>query len=232
MELMTKKRSVISIPQKNGCGDQPSNEAVVVYLNLAGRRREQKRSQRRDAAMDAAGDAVYLIDRSSMRFVHVNDSACRMQGKTRERLLALDPSVVLGASRTEHERIYDALIVHGMGTDPKEMIRRRPDGTIGWFEVRRQARQSGAGWHIAIRVRDVTARKVADMRAAYLNQVLKMLRRIGAAQCGVHSTAIFTPIALDEVLGAMSPPAAEGREDIKDGIAQLDARRRKGFTVP
>ena len=43
-------------------------------------------------AMDAMVDAIYLVDRSSMTFIHVNDAACRMQNKTREELLALGPA--------------------------------------------------------------------------------------------------------------------------------------------
>ena len=49
-------------------------------------------------AMDAIVDAIYLVDRSSMTFIHVNDAACRMQNRTREELLALGPAGVLSIS--------------------------------------------------------------------------------------------------------------------------------------
>jgi PAS domain-containing protein len=40
--------------------------------------------QRFAAAMDATVDAIYLVDRSTMNFVYVNDAACRMRKQTRE----------------------------------------------------------------------------------------------------------------------------------------------------
>jgi PAS domain-containing protein len=41
-------------------------------------KRGEERSRRFGKAMDAIVDAIYLVDRSSMQFVHVNDAACRL----------------------------------------------------------------------------------------------------------------------------------------------------------
>jgi len=69
-------------------------------------KRGEERSRRFGRAMDAIVDAIYLVDRSGMRFVHVNDAACRMQNRTREQLLALEPGAILGISRADLERRY------------------------------------------------------------------------------------------------------------------------------
>jgi PAS domain S-box-containing protein len=166
--------------------DDPSG-VVVMYLNITEQKRGEERSRRLGTAMDAIVDAIYLIDRTSMRLVHVNDAACRMQDKTREQLLAMDLSAVLGTSRAEHERIYDALIMNGVGMEPQEMLRERSDGTSGWFEVRRQAQQSGKVWTIVTLVRDITERKAAETRIAYLNRVYSMLSSINVLVVRVHS---------------------------------------------
>lgn len=50
-------------------------------------------------ALDATADAVYLVDRTSMKIVHVNDAACRMQSLTREQLIARGPMGALAMSR-------------------------------------------------------------------------------------------------------------------------------------
>ena len=114
------------------------------------------------AAMDATADAIYLVDRTSMRFVYVNDSACRMQSRTREELLALGPDGVLSTSRAELEHVYDSIIAGGPGTEPIEMQRQRKDGSQVWIELRRRALRSGEGWMIVTVVRDITERKRAE----------------------------------------------------------------------
>ncbi len=118
--------------------------------------------QRLHAAMDATADAVYLVDRTSMRFVYVNDAACRMQCCTREELLALGPDGALSTPRAELEQVYDAIIAGGAGTDPVEMRRQRKDGSVVWTELRRRAQRSSEGWMMVTVVRDITERKQAE----------------------------------------------------------------------
>jgi diguanylate cyclase (GGDEF)-like protein/PAS domain S-box-containing protein len=157
--------------------DRP-NGAVVMHLNITKQKHGEERSRRFGKAMDAIVDAIYVMDRSSMRFIHVNDAACRMQGRTREQLLALEPDVVLGIPLPELERIYDVLIADSADAKPLEMLRRCINGTSVWVEVRRQAQYSDNGWTIITMVRDVTERKVAENRIAYLNRVYAMLSGI------------------------------------------------------
>jgi diguanylate cyclase (GGDEF)-like protein/PAS domain S-box-containing protein len=154
------------------------NGAVVMHVNITEQKRGEERSRRFGKAMDAIVDAIYLVDRSSMRFVHVNDAACEMQNRTREQLLALEPDLILGVSRAELERTYDALIADGVGAKPLEMLRRRADGSCMWVEVRRQAQYSKDGWTIITLVRDVTERKASENRIAYLSRVHAMLSGI------------------------------------------------------
>ena len=130
------------------------------------------------AAMDAIADGIYLVDRSNMRFIHVNDAACRMLNQTREGLLALEPWVVLSISRAELERTYDAIIASGVVVKPQELLRPREDGAQAWVEVRRHAQRSGDRWTIVTLVRDITERKEADARIAYLNRVYSVLSGI------------------------------------------------------
>jgi PAS domain S-box-containing protein len=113
-------------------------------------------------AMDATEDAIYLVDRTSMRFIDINEAACRMQERTREELLALGPEGVLSTSREEMERIYDAVIGGGARTQPVERQRLRKDGSPIWLEIRRSAQRSDAGWMIVTVVRDITERKRAE----------------------------------------------------------------------
>jgi PAS domain-containing protein len=60
-------------------GSDPPHGAVVMHLDISERKRADEELLRFGAAMDATADAIYLVDRSTMRFVHVNAAACRMQ---------------------------------------------------------------------------------------------------------------------------------------------------------
>ena len=63
--------------------------------DLSQRKRGEHELRRFVSAFDATSDAIYMVDRDTMSFVHVNDAACRMQGMTREELMKLGPPTLL-----------------------------------------------------------------------------------------------------------------------------------------
>jgi diguanylate cyclase (GGDEF)-like protein/PAS domain S-box-containing protein len=118
------------------------------------------------------------VDRSSMRFVHVNEAACRTQAQTRAGLLASTPAQVLAISPEKLEQTYDALIASGVDAKPVEALRHRRDGAQEWVELRHHAQRSGDRWTIVTLVRDITERKEAETRIVHLNRVHAMLSGI------------------------------------------------------
>lgn len=153
------------------------NEKRLAHLDMQ-RKQGEAALRRFSAAMDATADAIYLVDRTSMRFIHVNDAACRMQGRTGAQLLALEPWVLLSTSRAELERTYDTLIASGADAAPLELLRQRQDGAQAWVELRRHAQQSSQGWTIITLVRDITERKKTEANIVYLSRVHAVLSRI------------------------------------------------------
>jgi diguanylate cyclase (GGDEF)-like protein/PAS domain S-box-containing protein len=143
-------------------GNDPPDGVVVMQLDTTERRRAEEELSRFGAAMDSTADAIYLVNRSTMCFVHVNAAACRMQGRTREELLALGPAKMLSLPRAELERTYDAIIASGVAAEPLEIQRSRNDGPQVWVEIRRHAQPSGDSWMIVTLVRDITERKLAE----------------------------------------------------------------------
>jgi diguanylate cyclase (GGDEF)-like protein/PAS domain S-box-containing protein len=157
---------------------QPIQGAVVMHVDITAEKRGQQSLLRFAAAMDATMDAIYVIDRADMELIHFNDAACRMQGKTREEVLAGGPPSASGIARAELERIYDRLIAGAHVEEPQELLRHRADGTPYWLEVRRQALLLDQRWTIVSLVRDVTERKHAEQRIRQLNRVQSMLSGI------------------------------------------------------
>jgi diguanylate cyclase (GGDEF)-like protein/PAS domain S-box-containing protein len=157
--------------------DRPRG-AVIMHVDITDQKRGEVALRRFADAMDATADAIFLVDRSSMRYIHVNEAACRMQAQTRDRLLASSPARVFEISEMELAEAYDRLIESGADAKPVEMFRSRNDGSTAWLELRRHAQRSGDGWTIVSMVRDVTDRKEAETRIIHLNRVHAMLSGI------------------------------------------------------
>jgi diguanylate cyclase (GGDEF)-like protein/PAS domain S-box-containing protein len=139
--------------------DELPHGVVVMHLDISEQRRAEEVQRRFVAAMDAIADGIFLTDRTTMTYLHVNDAACRQQNLTREALLALGPMRLLGKSRAEVEREYDAVIGSGVAAEPFELLWSRADGSPFWVELRRHAQWSGERWTIVTLVRDITERK-------------------------------------------------------------------------
>jgi len=139
------------------------------------------------AAMDASSDAIYLVDRPSMRFIYANETACRGQEQTRAGLLALPPAWVFDMAPTALERVYDTLIAGHVEMNPEEVLGRGPDGARAWTELRRYAQRTGERWTIVTLVRDITARKEAETRIIRLNRVHAVLSGINTLIVRVRS---------------------------------------------
>jgi len=152
--------------------------AVVMHVDVTNQKRGEIDLRRFAAAMDATADSLYLVDRATMRFIHVNEAACRMQSQTRGLLLATSPAQVLETSLEELAEIYDELIDSGIDAKPEEFLRRHRDGTDVWLELRRHAQRTDGRWTIVTMLRDVTGRKEAERRIIHLNRVHAMLSGI------------------------------------------------------
>jgi diguanylate cyclase (GGDEF)-like protein/PAS domain S-box-containing protein len=160
--------------------------AVVMHLDITDQKRREQRSRRFAVAMDAMADAVYLCDRATMRFVHVNDAACRLQNRTRRELMDAEPAEVMQVPLAELEVAFDQVIAAGESVKPIEFVREAPDGGRRWIEMRRHAHHSADGWTIISLERDVTERKLAEQRIAYLNRVYAMLSGINTLIVRIH----------------------------------------------
>src|ERR1700683_737072 len=157
--------------------DRPRG-AVIMHLDITDQKRGEVALRRFASAMEATADAIFMVDRSSMRYIHVNEAACRLQGQTRLTLLASSPATILNIPERELAETYDRLIESGVDATPVEMLRPRSDGSNVWIELRRHAHCSGDSWTIVSMMRDVTDRKEAETRITHLNRVHAILSGI------------------------------------------------------
>ncbi|MFL6658097.1 MAG: EAL domain-containing protein [Massilia sp.] len=118
-------------------------------------------------AMDATADAIFLIDRSSMTFVDVNATACRMLGYERDDFMALgtsNPNNFTGTDRERLQDLYEKLLAGDQSGAMTDLQVQRRDGTRVAVEVQRRTLRSGASWVLVAVARDITERKEAEMR--------------------------------------------------------------------
>jgi diguanylate cyclase (GGDEF)-like protein/PAS domain S-box-containing protein len=135
---------------------------VSIARDVSERLAAEETLRRFRVAMDNSADMIVLIDRTTMRFVDVNETACRLLGYSREELLKMGPQDVLPTSREELERAYDEFIatpshIHGMRSQY-----RCKDGSTFPFESTRHVMRSGDAYIIAAISRDMRERLAAE----------------------------------------------------------------------
>lgn len=159
---------------------RPAVQTVVRDISERIRAEEALRQFR--AAMDLSPDLILLIDRASMRFVDVNDTACRLLGYSRQELLELGPQDVASRSREELERAYDRIIDGDAGDTTLEMNHRRKDGSLLPVEVVRRAVPSHDGHIIVVIARDISERRrvEAELRSSHerFRQIAENIREV------------------------------------------------------
>lgn len=110
-------------------------------------------------ALDATEDAIYLIDRASMRFVDMNESACTVLGYTREELLGMGPHrIKVHVSRNELEQRLDAILASETKSGRIETEHQHKDGSTFPVEVVLRGFSSGGRPMLVAVARDISAR--------------------------------------------------------------------------
>jgi diguanylate cyclase (GGDEF)-like protein/PAS domain S-box-containing protein len=144
------------------------------------RKRAEEEHRRFRVAMDNSADMIVLIDRATMRFLDVNNTACSMLGYSREELLQMGPQDVLPTSREELERTYDEIIANPANTPGMQSYYSRKDGTTFPFESTRHVLRSGDAYIIAAISRDITPRIEAEEALRSSEERFRSLTSLGS----------------------------------------------------
>ncbi len=199
---------------------QPDVGSLVMnYRDVTGRKQADERLAENEArlrrfrtAMDISGDAILLVDRTSMRYIDVNRTFCDLVGYTREELLGKSPLDLFSASRESLERDYDAIIAdEGSSASTVEGFYHRKDGTQVPVEARRRALHTDAGWIIVSTARDITERKQAEKRLVDSETRLRRILEVNAEPTLLtdeRGSILLANAAAAELLGRGEPTLA------------------------
>src|SRR5450759_3589837 len=99
---------------------------ICQFLQRTHAEEEQRRFR---LAMDNSADMIVLIDRTTMRFVDVNRTVCKLLGYSREELLEIGPQDVLPESRDVLEHAYDEFIANPSNVSGMRSFYRCRDGS-------------------------------------------------------------------------------------------------------
>lgn len=144
---------------------------ISVSRDVTERKVAQARLERFAAIVNLSADALFVVDRETMRIVDVNDSATRMYGYAREALLGRPVHGVTATYRNAARRMeaeYDEVIARAPQVSVVEMTPQRADGSTFHAEVQRMAIQSEGRWLVVTTVRDISERKA---RQSHLNML-------------------------------------------------------------
>jgi PAS domain S-box-containing protein len=139
----------------------------------------------KEFVLDQARDAIYLIDRN-LRFVYVNEEACRALGYSRHELLGLTPSDIdPGTTPEEAKRIWKQILNRGHITFKTR--HRRRDGSLFPVEIQGSFFEyHGQIMNMAL-ARNITEREHATQKVAelqYQNELI--LNTAGDGICGIN----------------------------------------------
>ena len=135
---------------------------ITVLDDISERKRAEEELRRFKLALDNSADTIFIVDRTTMRNVDVNQAACRLLGYTRAELLQMGPQDILPFSRSELEKKYDAMIANPSQPSGMRSYYRCKDDSQVPFESTRQAIRSGNTWLITAISRDIRERLAAE----------------------------------------------------------------------
>ena len=133
------------------------------------------------AAVDTCVDAIYVVDRETLKFVDATATASSSTGYSHEELIKLGPLDLLKVGREELIRTYDEAIAAGGRCIRSESKGRHKDGRESFVELTRQAVRIDGRWYIVTISRDVTERKLAERRGRHVAAIFAALSETNEA---------------------------------------------------
>ena len=166
------------------------------------------------SAMDVSQDMIFLVDRTTMRFLYANDTAVRLTGYNREEYMKMSPQDMLLVDRKTLEHAYDEAIAAAPAGITVEMKTRRKDGTRTIIELHRNALRFGNRWIITTIMQDISRRWLAE-------ESMLLLGRMFAA-LSASNESILHAKSPEELYQRVCDAAVDGGKFITAGVLLFD----------
>jgi len=142
-------------------GPSGIDRVAVVFQDLTEQRKADRSLELFRTLIDHSSDAVEVVDAETLRFLDVNEKACRNLGYTRDELLSMtvfdiNPSVDADARGSVLQKVQES------GFALFETTHRRKNGSTFPVEVSLRCVESERKYLVAI-ARDITDRKNAEL---------------------------------------------------------------------
>ncbi|MDO9106305.1 MAG: EAL domain-containing protein [Methylovulum sp.] len=174
-------------------GDDHPKGAVVMHMDVTAHRHIQedlRASELRFRQMaENIGDAFFLLDADDSRMLYVSPAYETVWGRSCESLYQ-NPQSWLEAVHPDDQastnKTYWKALVAGEADFQFRIVRQ--DGSIRWIEMKSYPVRDNNGSLVRIAglAKDITERKAAEARIAYLNRVYAMLSSINMLIVRVH----------------------------------------------
>ncbi len=205
-----------------------------VNRDISDRKAQQRALQEREEIysliFNQAGDGIELTDAETLRFVEVNDTACRLLGYTREELLGMTLVDIQGDLDEARLRERATHVLATTGRIRFESQHRRKDGTLLDVSISVQAvRLRGRDCFVGV-WRDIGAQKAHQMALANESEWRRALienSRDGIAIFDANHRVVEINARFAELLGyAPEEAVALHTWDIEADLTESDIRRR------
>ncbi len=148
-------------------------------IDISERRDTESGLKRFRIAMDMSMDMIYLVDRETLRFIDVNQTACEAVGRPREEMLQVGPAELLDIPEAELVERYDHLIQQGSSSRMEREVEFVP-GTLSVIEVYSRATIIDGRWTIVGMSRDITERRRGEAQLRESEARFRSLTSLGS----------------------------------------------------
>ncbi len=148
-------------------------EAIGMIRDIAKRKKDEEELIMFRTLLDHSSEAIEVLDAATLRFIDVNETACRILGYTRDELLSMNVRDI--DSQVSESQVKKILkILKNETSTVFESIHQRKDGSIFPVEISISLVYTDKEYIVSV-VRDITERKRTNDLIRRSNRALKTL---------------------------------------------------------
>jgi len=209
-------------------------ELVTANQSLEEMKIEQQRNQsslrRFSDALDASADSIYLIDRASMRFVDVNQTACEQTGYSKSELLEMGPhDLCFDNDKHEMESQFDRIAATQDRFGIIDTYHKTKDQKVYPVEVRLRAMEADDRAIVVAIARDMTLRHQSEralrQSEEQFQQITQNLQHLLWLRDFETRSLIYTSHAFEKIWGQPVEQISDNPRALLDIVHPEDRER-------